>query len=64
MTHDKMVYLVTRRCKEERTEMEKNKKRKNYRKSKEKVGCSNNTYKIQIRLEDEEKCALHTFTMF
>jgi hypothetical protein len=59
-----MVYLGTRSCQDERTELAKNKTRKDCRKSKEKGGCSNNTYKIQMRLEEEEKCAIHTFTMF
>jgi hypothetical protein len=63
MTQGKMVYTGTRRCKEKMTELAKNKKRKDCRKSKENVGCSNNTYEIQMMLEDKVKCAIHTFTM-
>jgi hypothetical protein len=39
-------------------------KKQNCSKREENGDCSNNTYKIQLLLEDEEKCAIHTFTVF
>jgi hypothetical protein len=62
MTQNKMVYPGTRSYQEQKKELAK--KRKDCGKREENGDhSSNNPYKTQMILNDEE-CAVHTFTVF